>query len=647
MKRGTRIPIFPRCTLLPLQNLKSLLSLYPRNYLSLQSEEHLDGVIQDNDLLKKAPNGNLLVLDHIDRGAMEPDAKLYVKLLKKCTNQGKLKEGQKIHTHFLASRFQHYVVIQNMIINMYAKCGHMELARKAFDEMTDRDMVSYTMLITGYSQSNEFKEALWLYLDMLAMGLRPNEFTFGSALKSAGGMQSDAMGRGIHGTCVKCGYEENVYVASALVDMYARCNRMTEAKVIFDRLKSKNEVSWNALIAGYARKEEGHNAMKLFSEMKRGGFRPTHFTYSSIFAACASTGALEQGKWVHADMMKLGEPVIAFVGNTLLDMYGKAGSFNDAKKVFNRLVKKDIISWNSMLTVYAHHGLGQEAVDLFEEMRAGGFQPNEITFLCVLNACSHAGFLDKGFYYFDLMRKYKLEPDITHYVTIISLLGRAGQLDRAERFIRALPIVPTAAVWKALLGACRMHKNTELGAYAAERVFELDPHDSGPHLILSNIYASAGRLSDAARVRKMMSESGVKKEPACSWVEIENAVHVFVANDDAHPQREEIRKMWEKLRDGITKIGYVPDTSHVLWFVDQEERNKRLQYHSEKLALAFALVNIPVGTPITIKKNIRVCGDCHSAFKFVSKLIDREIILRDTNRFHHFRSGSCSCRDYW
>ncbi|KAL8544429.1 hypothetical protein ACS0TY_004833 [Phlomoides rotata] len=357
-----------------------------------------------------------------------PDARLYVKLFKKCTYQGKLKEGKKIHTHFLASRFQHYVVIRNMIINMYAKCGDMELARRAFDEMTERDMVSYTMLITGYSQSNEFKESLWLYLDMVTMGLQPNEFTFGSALKSAGGMQNDAMGRGIHGTSVKCGYEENVYVASALVAMYARCNRMAEAEVIFDGLKSKNEVSWNGLIAGYARKEDGHTA-------------------------CASTGALEQGKWVHADMMKLGEPVIAFVGNTLLDMYGKAGSIKDAKKVFNRLVRKDIVSWNSMLTVYAHHGLGQEAVDLFEEMRAAGFQPNEITFLCVLNACSHAGFLDKGFYYFDMMRKYKLKPDITHYVTIVDLLGRAGQLDRAERFIRAMPIVPTAAVWKALLGA--------------------------------------------------------------------------------------------------------------------------------------------------------------------------------------------------
>ncbi|GFP89734.1 pentatricopeptide repeat-containing protein at3g24000 mitochondrial [Phtheirospermum japonicum] len=493
---------------------------------------------------------------------------------------------------------------------MYAKCGDMEMARKVFDEMNERDMVSYTMLVTGYSQCNEFIEALVLYVDM-------------------------------------SGYEDNVYVGSALVDMYARCKRMKAAKVIFDGLSSKNVVSWNALIAAYAREGEGHNAMSLFSEMKRGGFDPTHFTYSSIFAACANNGATEQGKWVHADMVKLGTKLVAFVGNTLLDMYGKAGNIDDAKRVFDRLVKKDVVSWNSMLTAYAQHGLGLEAVYLFEEMCRAGFGPNKITFLCVLNACSHAGLLDKGLYYFELMRKYELVPDITHYVTIVALLGRAGQLDRAVSFISEMKIEPTAAVWKALLGACRMHKNMDLGVYAAERVFELDPVDSGPHVLLSNIYASAGRLSDAARVRKMMSESGVKKEPACSWVEIGNAVHVFVANDDTHPQRDEIRKMWEKIRDEIKRIGYVPDTSHVLWFVDEREREERLQYHSEKLALAFALLNTPPGTPVSIKKNIRVCGDCHSAFRFVSKLVDKEIILRDTNRFHRFRHGSCSCRDYW
>ncbi|XWS19257.1 hypothetical protein CRYUN_Cryun31cG0000400 [Craigia yunnanensis] len=246
-----------------------------------------------------------------------------------------------------------------------------------------------------------------------------------------------------------------------------------------------------------------------------------------------------------------------------------------------------------MLTAYAQHGLGKEAMQWFQEMLRTGVVPNEITFLCLLTACSRAGLLHQGKYYFKFMRNYNTEPQISHYVTMVDLLGRAGLLDEAKRFIGEMPIKPTAAVWGALLGASRMHKNMELGTYAAERVFELDPHDSGPLVLLSNIYASAGRWSDAAKVRKMMKESGVKKEPACSWVEIENTLHVFVANDDAHPQIEEIRKMWEEISKRIKEIGYVPDTSHVLFYMDQQEREVKLQYHSEKLALAFALLNSP------------------------------------------------------
>ncbi|CDP04327.1 unnamed protein product [Coffea canephora] len=603
------------------------------------------GIIQDKDLLRKTPNG-LYVLGLIDNGAMDPNATLYNQLLKRCTQLGRLKEGRLVHAHVLNSSYRNYVAVQNSIINMYAKCGSPVEARKVFDEMAERDMVSWTAVITGFSQNDRAQEALGLFVEMLRDGFVPNQFTLGSVLKAATAV-GEMEGRQIHAVCLKSGHGDDVYVGSALVDMYAKCGQMEEAKVVFDGLMSKNEVCWNALIAGHARKSEAAIAVRLFSEMKKAGFEATHFTYSSVFAACASIGALEQGKWVHGHLVKSGLKLIAFVGNTLLDMYGKAGSIEDAHKVFDRLVKRDVVSWNSMLTACAQHGLGRETVECFEEMRSRGILPNEVTFLCVLTACSHSGLLEEGLYYFELMKKLKLEPDISHYVTMVDLLGRAGQLGHAEKFIKEMPIKPTAAIWKALLGACRMHKNIDLGAYAAEQVFELDPYDSGPHILLSNIYASAGRLRDAANVRKMMNDSGVKKEPACSWLEIENNVHMFVANDDSHPQRNEVRRMWEKIADKIREIGYVPDTSHVLWYVDQQEREVRLQCHSEKLALAFALLNTPHGSTIRIKKNIRVCGDCHTAFKFVSQLVGREIILRDTNRFHHFRGGSCSCGDYW
>ncbi|XP_058184226.1 pentatricopeptide repeat-containing protein At3g24000, mitochondrial [Rhododendron vialii] len=586
-------------------------------------------------------------LDLIDSGSLEQDPTHYTKLLNNCTKLKKLLEGRSIHAHFLRSQFTHNLVIQNTVLNLYAKCGSMDEARNLFEEMPDRDMVTWTALITGYSQNDRPRDALLLFPQMLRFGFEPNQFTFSSLLKAAGAVPTDRDGRQVHGFVIKYGVDSNVYVGSSLVDMYARWGLMDEARFVFDKLVSKNDVSYNALIAGHARMDEGEQAVRLFRVMQREDFRPTHFTYSSVFTVCASIGALEQGKGVHAHMMKLGEQLVAFVGNTLLDMYAKSGSIEDAKKVFDRLVRRDVVSWNSMLNACAQHGLGKETVERFEQMLRVGIEPNAITFLCVLTACSHAGLLDKGQYYFELMKKYKVEPEVSHYVTIVDQLGRAGQFDRAKRFIENMPIEPNAAVWGALLGSCRMHKNMELGAYAAERVFELGPRDSGPHVLLYNIYASGGRWSDAAKVRKMMKESGVKKEPACSWVEIENAVHVFVANDDAHPQKEEMCKKWEEICGQIKEIGYVPDTSHVLLFVDEQERETKLQYHSEKLALALSLLKMPPGSTIQIKKNIRVCGDCHSAFKFVSKVVQREIILRDTNRFHHFRDGSCSCGDYW
>ncbi|KAG7583201.1 Pentatricopeptide repeat [Arabidopsis suecica] len=575
------------------------------------------------------------------------DRRFYNTLLKKCTVFKLLTQGRIVHGHLIQSMFRHDLVMHNTLLNMYAKCGSLEEARKVFDEMPHRDFVTWTTLISGYSQHDRPCDALLLFNQMLRFGFSPNEFTLSSVIKAAAAERRGCCGHQLHGFCVKCGFDSNVHVGSALLDLYTRYGLMDDAQLVFDALESRNDVSWNALIAGHARRCGTEKALELFQGMLREGFRPSHFSYASLFGACSSTGFLEQGKWVHAYMIKSGEKLAAFAGNTLIDMYAKSGSIHDARKIFDRLAKRDVVSWNSLLTAYAQHGFGKEAVCWFEEMRRGGIRPNEISFLSVLTACSHSGLLDEGWHYYELMKKDGIVPEAWHYVTVVDLLGRAGDLNRALRFIEEMPIEPTAAIWKALLNACRMHKNTELGAYAAEHVFELDPDDPGPHVILYNIYASGGRWNDAARVRKKMKESGVKKEPACSWVEIENAIHMFVANDERHPQREEIARKWEEVLAKIKELGYVPDTSHVIVHVDQQEREVNLQYHSEKIALAFALLNTPPGSTIHIKKNIRVCGDCHSAIKLASKAVGREIIVRDTNRFHHFKDGACSCKDYW
>ncbi|KAI4329677.1 hypothetical protein MLD38_028037 [Melastoma candidum] len=606
-------------------------------------------IVQYKDLLTRSQGSGcgLYILDLINSGSLQADRDLYSSLVKKCTELKKLKEGRLVHHHLENTIFKDDIFLQNHILNLYSKCGSLGEARELFDKMAVKDMVSWTTLITGYSQDGQSENAIALFPEMLAMGFEPNEFTFSSTLKASGNCSNGMNGRQIHAYCLKWGYLSNVYVGSSLVDMYARHGQIREAQMVFDSLACKNEVSWNALIAAHARRGDSERALYLFSGILRNGLKPTHFTYSSLFGALSATGSLEQGKWVHAHLIKSGGQLIAYVGNTLVDMYAKSGSIEDMEKAFNRLLRRDVVSWNSLLNGYALHGKAKECVKKFEEMLKTGTEPTDVTFLCVLSACSHAGLLDKGQLYFNSIEKYKLEPRAFHYVAMVDLLGRAGRLQEAERFIKEMPIEPTAEVWGALMSACKMHKNLELGAYAAEKAIELDPVDSGPHVILSNIYASAGRWGDVARVRKVMKSSGVKKEPACSWVEIENRVHMFVANDDAHPQKEEIRTTWEDIHSKIKAIGYVPDTSSVLFFADEQEREQRLQQHSEKLALAFSVLNTPANSTIRIKKNLRVCSDCHSAFKFASKVLDREISLRDTNRFHHFRDGSCSCGDYW
>ncbi|KAK1309692.1 Pentatricopeptide repeat-containing protein [Acorus calamus] len=544
---------------------------------------------------------------------MEPNEELFVHLFRQCTQSGKLSEAKIVHTHFNSSRFKSIVSLQNMIVTMFCKCGSFVDARKSFDEMPIKDMVTWTSMITGYAQNDRHEEALKLFPKMLALGLKPNEFTFASLFKASAAASGGDHGRQIHSFCIKSGFSFNVYVGSAMMDMYAWRGRLSDARSVFYGLDRKNAVSYNVLIAGHARTNEGEEALNCFREMKRLDLETTHYTFSSVFSAIAGIGALEQGRWVHAQLIKSDIELVAFVGNTLVDMYAKSGSIEDARK----------------------------------EMLRTDVKPTTISFLRVLTACSHAGLLSEGEHYFELMKKYDVEAEVEHYVTIVDLLGRAGHLHRAEKLIREMPIRPNSAVWGALLGACQMHKNIELGRIAAERVFELDPTDSGPYIILSNMYASMGMRIEAARVRKLMQDNGVKKEPVCSWVQIENSVHVFIANDESHPMIDEIRAKWGEICAKIKAAGYAPDAGCVLMFDDEREREAKLQLHSEKLALAFAILSAPNGATIRIKKNVRICRDCHSAMKFASAVVEGEIVVRDTNRFHHFRCGACSCGDYW
>ncbi|ONK72077.1 uncharacterized protein A4U43_C04F15450 [Asparagus officinalis] len=409
---------------------------------------------------------------------------------------------------------------------------------------------------------------------------------------------------------------------------------------------------WNTMVAftaqemGWAREAAGW----CIRESMRGGRGTKHnaVTLSAVLLACAHAGALQVGKCVHDQVIRMGLEENVYVGTSVVDMYCKCGRVEMARKAFNRMNVKNIKSWSAMVAGYGMHGRGKEALDVFTEMLKSGVKPNHITFVSVLAACSHSGLVNEGRFWFKSMKQdYEIDPGVEHYGCIVDLLGRAGCLDEAYSLIEEMRIMPDFVVWGALLSACRTYKNVELGEIAANKLFELDPKNSGYYVLLSNIYADAGRWKDVERMRVVIKNKGIVKQPGYSLVELKGKSHLFMIGDRRHPRHKEIYDYLEKLRVRMQEAGYVPDTGSVLHDVDEEEKETVLRVHSEKLAVAFVILNTVPGSSILIIKNLRVCSDCHSAIKLIAKLEGREIVIRDSHRFHHFRDGQCSCADYW
>eukprot|EP01018_Ginkgo_biloba_P011552 Gb_34236 [translate_table: standard] len=582
------------------------------------------------------------------QAGMKPNRFTFPAVLRACASLAALEQGKQVHSHVIITGFELDIVSNNVLIDMYSKCKCIDDAQRLFVRMSKRDVVSWNAMLAGYSQNGHGEAALKVFWQMQSADMELNQFAFSSVMRACASLAALERGKQIHSHIIKTEFESNVFVGSSLVDMYAKCARIEDARHVFDKMPNPNVVSWTTIIAGYVQSEQGEEALKLFCQLPLHGIKPDQFVFSSVLSACASLSALEHGRQIHAQTIKSGfEPQI-FAGNALIDMYSKSGCIRDARQIHDIMPTRDVISWTAMIAGCAQHGCGNEALQYFEQMQHAGLKPNHITFVCVLSACSHAGLVDEGRCYFDAMiQDHGIRPTSEHYACMVDLLGRAGHMKEAEEFIHKMPFEPCASIWGALLGACRVHGNMEVGTRAAERLLELEPQCAGTHVLLSNIYAAAGRWDDVAKVRKLMKDRGVKKEPGVSWIEAKNKVHAFVVGDRLHPQSEGIYAMLEDLTSQMKDAGYVPDTNYVLHDVEEEHKEHLLCHHSEKLALAFGLISTPPGVTIRITKNLRVCGDCHSSIKFISKIVGREITVRDTNRFHHFNNGLCSCGDYW
>ncbi|KAK4567549.1 hypothetical protein RGQ29_003355 [Quercus rubra] len=528
----------------------------------------------------------------------------------------------------------------NTIVTGYAQNGELSEARRLFEESPSRDVFTWTALVSGYVQNGMLDEARRVFNEMP----EKNEVSWNAMI--AGYVQCKRMdtARDLF-EAMPC---RNISSWNTMITGYAQSGDISQARNLFDRMSQRDSISWAAIIAGYAQSGHGEEALHLFVKMKRNGERLNRSSFTCSLSACADIAALELGKQLHGRLVKAGLETGCYVGNALLAMYCKCGSIDEAYDIFEEISEKDVVSWNTMIAGYARHGFGKEAMTVFESMKTAGIKPDDVTMVGVLSACSHTGLLDKGTEYFYSMNcDYGITANSKHYTCMIDLLGRAGRLDEAQNLMRNMPFKPDAATWGALLGASRIHGNTELGEKAAKIIFEMEPDNSGMYVLLSNLYAASGRWGDVSRMRLKMRDNGVKKVPGYSWLEVENMVHTFSVGDSFHPEKGRIYAFLEELDFKMKLDGYVSSTKLVLHDVEEEEKEHMLKYHSEKLAVAFGILSIPAGRPIRVMKNLRVCEDCHNAIKHISKIEGRLIILRDSHRFHHFSGGSCSCGDYW
>ncbi|KAF8379620.1 hypothetical protein HHK36_029061 [Tetracentron sinense] len=626
---------------------------------------------------------------------LRPDAVSLVNILPACASVGALMQGRQAHSFALRNGLFEDVFVGNAVMDMYAKCGKMGEANKVFEGMEIKDVVSWNAMVSGYSQSGSFGDALQLFekmreerielnvvtwsaviagyaqrgygneaLDvfrqMQICGSEPNVVTLVSLLSGCASVGALLQGKETHGYAIRwilhrddSDPRDSLMVNNALIDMYSKCKSANGARTIFESItpRDRDVVTWTVMIGGYAQHGDANDALEFFSRMLQGAnaAAPNDFTISCALMACARLAALRLGRQIHAYVLRnCYDSVMLFVANCLIDMYAKSGDIDAAQSVFDKMYQRNAVSWTSLMTGYGLHGRGEEALQVFDGMREAGLVPDGVTFIVVLYACSHSGMIDQGIEYFNNMsREFGVVAGVEHYACMVDLLGRAGRLDEAVELIKGMPMEPSPIVWVALLSACRIHANVELGEYAAGRLLELESENDGSYTLLSNIYANARRWKDVARIRSLMKNTGIKKRPGCSWVQGKKGTATFFVGDRSHPQSQQINEVLADLIRRIKAIGYVPETSFALHDVDDEEKCDLLSEHSEKLALAYGILTSAPGVPIRITKNLRVCGDCHSAITFISKIVEHEIIVRDSSRFHHFKNGSCSCRGYW
>ncbi|KAH6814243.1 Tetratricopeptide repeat superfamily protein [Perilla frutescens var. frutescens] len=598
--------------------------------------------------------GKLKQAIHLLSDEENPTQHTYELLIQSCAKKKSLSDALTVHQNLNEDGFDQDPFLATKLINMYAELGSVRGARQVFDEITDRTIYVWNAIFRALSLLGYGEEVLRLYGRMNLIGMPSDRFTYTYVLKacvvSGSELSLARAGKEVHANVLRRGYESHLHIMTTLVDMYAKFGCVESAWLVFSSMSAKNLVSWSAMIACFAKNGRAFDALELFREMMResGDVLPNSVTMVSVIQACAALSALEQGKLIHGHILRKGLDSILPVMNALVTMYARCGDLELGETVFNQMARRDIVSWNSLISSYAVHGLGSKALQTFQEMVQLGMSPTSISFISVLGACSHSGLVDEGKLVFESMvKEHGIYPSVEHYACIVDLLGRANRLDEAAKIIADMRDEPGPMVWGSLLGSCRIHCNVKLAERASSRLFELEPRNAGNYVLLADIYAEAKMWDEVKGVKKLLEAKGLQKVSGCCWIEVKKKIYSLKSVDELNPQIEQLHALLLKLSKEMMEQGYVPETKAVLYDLDTEEKQRVLLGHSEKLAVAYGLINCSKGETIRISKNLRLCEDCHSFTKFISKYANREILVRDINRFHHFRDGECSCRDYW
>ncbi|KAH7284086.1 hypothetical protein KP509_34G039000 [Ceratopteris richardii] len=589
------------------------------------------------------------LLENVQREGIRCTAKTFINSLRACASLEDIDKGWVIHSNIVECGLELDKYICNTLVDFYGKCGKLDDAKAVFDRLQFQDVVSWSALISALVAHEDFMDGLDVFREMEENGIKPNEVTFTCALKACSGLAGigDGLkhGRWIHNLVVGEGFEQNTIIGGSLVDMYTKCGDLEGASVVFLKLLDQDVVIWSAMISGYAQNGLGQEALQFFKEMQRMDIEPTPYTITAVLKACSAVSALGQGRQIHMHAVHKGLEFENIVGSALIDMYARCGSLEDACSVFDGLQSPDIVCWGTMITSFAQHNDYESAVRCFQDMEKHGHFPNAVIFTCLLTACCHANRVQEGCQHFRSIREhYGLLPTSEHYCSMVELLGHGCFFDEAEDLIESIPFESNIVGWISLLASCRRHGYLELGKRCFQHAVRISPGYSTEYRLMESLYDDAGLSDYADQIEELRISANAWKKPAKAFIEIDNNVHGFIVGDKTHPHNHDIYTKVDELSNKIKNVG---DDLPKMEPAREKENTRNPMIHSEKLAIAFGLISTPEGSTIRVSKNLRVCSDCHSAAKAISKVERRDIIITDAYQIHHFHDGECSCVNSW